>query len=869
MTDFALVAPLGGLVVLAFLYMRRLSDGAAATAWGAAWLAVYVAGLLSTLDAPSRRVLLLLPVIGSLFPGLLLAGSLAFHRHRFAAWPIAAGLAIGATRSALQAAGRPDLALAVEVPLELPLTLGAAGLAWRAALERSRSLPQQLLGPTLGLLAFLNAADPLARALHVSTLPLVLGWMGTSLAAAMLQAGAFVERAREREQRLAAERDLLYRTARLATHDDPADARAQLEGIVSAAASQAGLAGIGVWLLDRSEQKLEVAARLRRIDETPDYLVQMPADDPIVRAALASDAPVTVLDLPRADEPLRRRAEALGIAETAVAPLRAEGRTFGAMVAALGPGKRFEDDDLRLLASLAGEIARVVRHTRALEDGARLAGCLDAEHRTLRALLESSPLGLLLLDREGRVALLSRAGAEHFGLGEPGDWVGRPARETYPHYQERLAPDDARRLIGHAAWNAGDGESLEVRFTSPAERRIEIARHEVRAPGGERIGRLWTSRDVTDLRQLAERRQRTRHSEMLGALTRSVARDLEEPLAALRTHAGRLLAGADLGDEARAALVELERTAAGCAERTGRLRDLARPVPPIPRAVDVEKALGELTGGLRAALAPGVRLAIEVAPGLAPVLADPAQLERALRELVANAGEAIGARGTIVLAARDARAPAGERARVAIEVRDDGCGMDERALEQVFDPLFTTKPGRGSGLGLALAFAIGEAHDAALEVESAPGRGSTFRLVWPAAAVAPGAGTAPDRAAPAARETLLLAEDEPSLRRLARMTLERRGYRVLEAEDGEAALALFTRHQADVALAVLGAVMAGRSGLDALRAMRALAPGLPAVLVNRRADPPPTFDGVRVLGKPFGPDELAQQVRAALDAGDR
>src|SRR5690606_28506085 len=122
--------------------------------------------------------------------------------------------------------------------------------------------------------------------------------------------------------------------------------------------------------------------------------------------------------------------------------------------------------------------------------------------------------------------------------------------------------------------------------------------------------------------------------------------------------------------------------------------------------------------------------------------------------------------------------------------------------------------------------------------------------------------------APAERATVLLAEDEPALRRLARMTLERRGYRVLEAEDGEAAVALFERHRGEIALAVLDLAMPRRGGLDALRAMRASAPALPAVVMSGRVDPALEQDGrdagARVLAKPFAPDELAGPAQRAL-----
>jgi PAS domain S-box-containing protein len=864
LTEFMLVAPMGGLVVLVFLYLRRLSDGAAATCWGSAWLALYLAGTISTVEAPPRALLLLQPVLGCLFPGLVLAGCLAFYRGRFAVWPIAAGGAIGFGRVALELAGHPDLSLLLAIPVELPITLGAAGIAWRAAFERPRSLPEQLLGPTLVLLALVNAVDPLARLFQVPMKPMLLAWTGTALMTAMLQVGAFVERARDRERRMTAERDLLYRVARLAA-SEPRDARVALEGIVSAVAALASLDGFGVWLLDAEGRQLEVVARLRRIDEMPDSLVRIPVDDPVVRQAFASPEPVTVLDLRREGEALRRRADRYEIGETAVAPLRTGGRTLGAMFAALGPAKRFDAADAQLLAMLAQEIAGVVGHGRALGERAREAAALDAERRMLRALVEAVPAGIVLIDRDGRITTLSRLGAEQLALGEAERWVGRSVREAFAHYEPLLAPGEARRLLARFAWDPGDVESFEVRFARPAERVLDLSLREVRSEDGERLGQLWVTRDVTETRRLDERLARARRMELLGTLAGGVAHDFNDQLTAILGNARELLEVAGATDPGRPALEDLERAAEHCAQLTRSLLDLARPAPPAKRPVDLEEALREVAALLRPTLPRDVRLEIASAPSARAALADPLQLRRALLNLAANARDAVGARGTISLRACGAEPAAGERPRVVLEVRDDGCGMDARTLEQVFDPFFTTKPpGKGTGLGLAVVHAIVEAHGAALEVQSAPGSGTAFRLHWPAAG-APAAARVPDAGAGA---TVLLAEDDPSVRRLARLTLERRGYRVLEAEDGEAAVALFERHRADVALAVLDLSMPRRDGLSTLEALRAMAPELPAVVMTGRVEP--LLDEatrparVGVLAKPFGPDELAERVSSAL-----
>ncbi|HEY8492548.1 MAG TPA: GAF domain-containing protein, partial [Myxococcota bacterium] len=644
------------------------------------------------------------------------------------------------------------------------------------------------------------------------------------------------ERDRARDRRLAAESNLLYRVARLAA-SEPHDLRAALDAILHAFATLARVDGIGVWLIDESGRHLDVAARLRRAEEPPDTTLRLPLDDPIAQLALDGDEAVRVID-PRAHgEVLRRRADRLRMGEVALAPLCAGERKLGVLVAGVGLGRRFDAESLRLVQRLAEEIAQVAVHTRELQESAREAGLRDAERRTLRALVEAAPVGIFVIDDEGDLRTISRSGAEQLGI-EPEAWIGRPARALLDHIAPRLVPGEVRRLQARLAWDPGDLQGLELRFTQPEERVLELGVRTVRSEDRKRLGQLWVSRDVTEERRLAGRLGWVRRLERLGALAGSIALELHEQAGAMRASVRQLLDAAGPGPPP--ALAELARAAERSSERARQLLELARPARPALAAVDVEALLRELLERLRATRPPRLQIDLVVATGLRPAHADREQLKRILETLAGHACDAAGRRGTVTLAARNAEPMPGEPPRLVIEVRESGGALDPSLLEQILDPALASRPDvKGPGLELAVAVSLAEAQGAAVEVESLPGRGSVFRLRWPAATIRT---QARRRASPAARAQataqrdggalqaaepspepceaagalVLLAEDEPAVRRLARLALERAGFRVAEAEDGDAAVALFERLHAEVALAVVDLSMPRRDGIAAL-----------------------------------------------------
>jgi CheY-like chemotaxis protein len=222
--------------------------------------------------------------------------------------------------------------------------------------------------------------------------------------------------------------------------------------------------------------------------------------------------------------------------------------------------------------------------------------------------------------------------------------------------------------------------------------------------------------------------------------------------------------------------------------------------------------------------------------------------------------------------AREHELPRGGRF-ARLTVADTGEGMSRETQERIFEPFFTTKPsGKGTGLGLAIVYGIVRQHEGAVAVRSAPGVGTTFTVLLPVPSGAEpvAADAAPRASAPGGTETILVAEDEPLVRRVIRASLERAGYSVLEATDGAEAVELFRGNRERVRLCVLDVVMPGLNGQEALRAIQRLEPGARALFVSGHAADILTAQGLEeggatLVAKPVAPDDLLRAVRAALD----
>ncbi len=331
----------------------------------------------------------------------------------------------------------------------------------------------------------------------------------------------------------------------------------------------------------------------------------------------------------------------------------------------------------------------------------------------------------------------------------------------------------------------------------------------------------------------------------------------------------------------RAYLDEIEAAANRAAELTRKLLAFSRKQVLRLCPLDLGETLEEFLPLLRRVISEDIELAVRRTAEPLTVLADALQLEQVLLNLCTNARQAMSSGGRIVLelhhskfdvlrVAKEPWASIGDYAEV--RVVDTGVGMDEATRIRIFEPFFSTKK-EGTGLGLAMVHGIVHHHRGFLHVDSRPGGGTTVRVLLPlAAGVAGGtrklAGAAPEHGD---GQIILLAEDEPALRRLLGRTLVALGYEVIVAENGEEALVAFERRRGEIALVILDVVMPRLGGVQACKDMRALEPGLRVIFMTGHA---PEFaqvsefvtgGGHALLSKPFTLQELGRKVRETLD----
>jgi PAS domain S-box-containing protein len=393
---------------------------------------------------------------------------------------------------------------------------------------------------------------------------------------------------------------------------------------------------------------------------------------------------------------------------------------------------------------------------------------------------------------------------------------------------------------------------------------------------GRVIGTVLVFRDFTAHKWLESQLHQAQKLEAIGRLAGGVAHDFNNIMTVVLGY-GELLLRALAPDDPRADMVrQMRQNGERAAALTRQLLAFSRQQILQTQALDLNALLADMHQMLGRLVGERVTLATESAPGLSAVRADPVQLQQVLLNLVVNARDAMPDGGTLTLRTGavtvDASRPRGglaPGAYIALTVADTGCGMTDEVKAHIFEPFFTTKPfGQGSGLGLATAYGIVAQSGGTVEVESRVGHGTTFTVLLPAVDATTPPPAPPVAPAPALRgtETVLIVEDEPTVRMLTRRILEMWGYHVLEAGDGDEALGVARAHDGPIHLLATDLMMPRMSGRELASHVRTLRPDTRVLFLTGYSDEILDEDpDVAVIEKPFAAEALARRVRQVLD----
>ncbi len=497
----------------------------------------------------------------------------------------------------------------------------------------------------------------------------------------------------------------------------------------------------------------------------------------------------------------------------------------------------------------------------------------------LAAIVESSDDAIVSKNLKGVVQTWNKGAERVYGYSRV-EMIGRPMSILLPPDR----PDEEATILERL----GKGERVDHFETARMRKdgtRIEVSLSisPVYDQEGHVIAASHVARDITERRSLEAQRLHAQKLESLGVLAGGVAHDFNNLLTGILGNASLVMEDLAPANPNHGVLGECVRAAERAAQLTRQLLAYAGKGRFVTEAINLSALVREISALIQSSISRKVQVRLELAGDLPLIEADAGQLQQVIMNLIINGAEAVGENVGLVVCTTTLQTvdeayirtmgPEGHHIApgqyVMLEVHDNGCGMDESILSRIFEPFFTTKF-TGRGLGLAAVSGIVHGHKGAIRVYSLPGKGSTFKVLFPALSDTNAPPFEPPLHLSEGRDkTVLIVDDEESVRSVARNTLQRRGYRTIEAADGREALEVYRRFSSEVSLVLLDLTMPYMNGEEVLHELRIVTPSVKVLLSSgfNEVEAIRRFTGKGLAGflqKPYPAAALAETIRKIL-----
>jgi len=541
----------------------------------------------------------------------------------------------------------------------------------------------------------------------------------------------------------------------------------------------------------------------------------------------------------------------------------------------------------RVLKDETGQVVGALSTARDITDARLMEAALRESQQTALALFENAAQGILWIDTSGRILSFNAMAEKIFGYSRV-QIVGKKVEllmpdkhfETHERHRRQYFANPRSRPMGL-------GMDLVARRRDGSEFPVEISLSHIATADGT-VAVAFVN-DVSERRRAENERQKLERTlehatkmEAVGRLAGGIAHDFNNLLTALSGFAEIVLDELPENHPLYEGAKETYKTCQRSTSLVRRLLAMSRRQMLQPEVIDLNPKIVEIEKMLRSVLGEDIELHVKLELSVGFVRADQSQIEQVILNLVVNARDAMPTGGRLVIQTARVDVDDGFEDQhlglkpgpyVLISVSDTGSGMDRETLKHIFEPFFTTKErGKGTGLGLATVYGIINQSEGHIWAYSEPGRGTTFRIYLPRISRSGEPETATPGAEPANRgsETVLVVEDEGTVRLVAVGSLRKAGYQVLEASNGEEALRVAFTHEGPIHLVLTDVLMPGIHGPELVKHLEERRPAIRALYMSGHADDALLHHGIlegglSFLEKPFTRKELTKKVREVLD----